>query len=113
MGSDYTPTVCVDLDGVLNLYDGWVGPEDMPMPREGAVDFLMDLDMAGYRIVIHTTRDSDLVTEWLKANKMMFGYVTNEKVPALVYLGDRAMLFDGSFDGLMEKISTFKAHWEK
>lgn len=106
-------TVAVDLDGVLNLYSGWTGDErDFAPPRAAAREFTLALREKGYEVVVFTTRDVDLVEDWLHANRIHADVVTNEKPKALVYVDDRAICFEGSFEGLVERIDTFKAHWE-
>lgn len=105
-------TIAVDLDGVLNLYDGWKGPEAFAEPRPGAREFLEEARTT-YRVVIHTTRDPEAVTKWLEANGFPLYEVTSQKVPAVVYLDDRALPFQGSFDGVLEKIRAFRPFWEE
>lgn len=107
------PTVCLDLDGVLNLYDGWRGEDHFADPREGAQEFLQALSLR-HRVVILTTRDSGKVWTWLRRHRLSLDVdeVTDRKPPAVVYVDDRAVCFDGSFDGLAERIAAFKAHWE-
>lgn len=110
------PLAVVDFDGVLNHYDGWTGMfQEYPM-REYADKFLRDLKEAGFNIVIQTARpDTDKVWGWLKdwgcAECVLD--ITNLKPPALVYVDDRAIHFDGEFRGLVEKIKSFRPHWEK
>lgn len=106
------PTACIDLDGVLNLYDGWVSETDYSDPRPGADVFLKDLSET-HRVVILTTRNQAKVREWLDYYGLDYDEVTDRKPPAVVYLDDRGMRFDGSFDGLPARIRSFKAHWER
>lgn len=108
------PTICVDLDGVLNLYDGYKGPEHFAEPRPGAREFLQSLKEGGYTVVVHTTRDRDLVWSWLVDHDLRpFVYgVARYKPPAVAYIDDRAICFMGSFDGLFDRVRSFKAHWE-
>ena len=47
--------VCVDFDGVLAEYDGWKGPENLGMPREGAAEFLQSIVDLGMKVIILTT----------------------------------------------------------
>jgi histidinol phosphatase-like enzyme len=104
-------TIAVDLDGTLNLYRGWRGEDVFDDVRPGAKEFMQALRDAGYRAVVHTTRDASGAERWLRANEIPFDAVTNVKLPALVYLDDRGMTFEGSFDGLVERIAAFLPHW--
>lgn len=108
-------TVCVDLDGVLNLYDGWKGPEHLADPRPGALEFLATLASNDETVVtILTTRWPDPVWEWLEQHNMdaYVDYVTDIKPPATIYIDDRAFTFTGDFDAALEATRSFKAHWE-
>ena len=52
------------------------------------------------------------VQKWLKEQEIEVDGVTNEKEPALVYVDDRALTFDGDVEKLQEQISGFKP-WHK
>ncbi|HEY6842635.1 MAG TPA: hypothetical protein VI391_00575, partial [Thermoanaerobaculia bacterium] len=64
--SDERPIVCVDLNGVLDAYTGWRGPEHWDPPRAGATDFLQQLRGRGFRAIVHTTRWRDDAVERLR-----------------------------------------------
>lgn len=104
--------VAVDFDGVLNTYNGWKGEDALFQPREGAIEFLRQL-WAEYDIVIHTTRDPQRVWEWLETYWMnhLVHLVTNVKPPAVAYVDDRAVRFEGDYDATLAAITAL-AHWE-
>ncbi len=109
------PVVCVDLDGVLNVFDEWKGSDYFHPPRPGAGRFLEKLNKAGFRVFVFTVRWHEWVRSWLEENGLS-GYVeevTNRKVPAHVYLDDRAVCFSGDFNEAFETILGFRTHWEK
>ncbi len=108
-------TVCVDLDGVLNLYDGWRGADYFHPPRPGAEGFLRSLAAQNYRIIIFTIRWAAHVEDWLDQHglRSYVDSVTNQKPVAHVYLDDRAICFQGDFDQALRQIAGFKAHWEQ
>jgi hypothetical protein len=106
-------TVCVDLDGVLNLFDTWRSPEFFHPLRPGAREFLIRLNEAGFRVVIFTVRWFEWVEAWLEENGLReyVAEVTDKKPPAQVYLDDRAVCFDGDFEEAYHKIVNFKPFW--
>jgi hypothetical protein len=106
--------VCVDLDGVLNDYDGYRGAEFFHPVRAGAADFLRKLGAAGYRVVVFTTRHHSFAERWLDAHGMLplVDSVTDRKPAAHVFLDDRAVCFRGDFDSALREIIEFRAHWE-
>lgn len=97
-------TVAVDFDGVIHSYTSpWAGADiisDPPVP--GAIDWLNKI-VNEYNIVIFTTRgdqeeSNKAVMQYIRDN----GYVgpdlliTSKKVPAYVYVDDRAWRFEGN-----------------
>lgn len=99
-------TIAVDFDGVIHSYTSpWVSAEIIPDPPvPGAIEWLCKI-ARHFAIVIFTTRGKteagrEAVQRWLIAHGWSPDgeiQVTAEKVPALVYLDDRAMRFDGTF----------------
>ena len=101
------PRVCVDLDGVLAVYDGWRGAEHIGPPLPGALEFARSLnDIAD--IVIFTSRCSqDLaagntvdpgrvrvkIVDWLEHHNFPYRdvYVGQGKPLAAAYIDDRAV----------------------
>jgi adenylylsulfate kinase len=107
-------TVAIDFNGVLDQYVGWLGPDHFYPPRPDVGRFLGKLKEKGYTIVVMTANDVDKVKEWLEKNDLMkyISEVTDKKVPALVYVDDRAIRFQGDFDITLSKIIHFKTFWE-
>jgi hypothetical protein len=96
-------TIAVDCDGVLHSYTSpWENAHTISDPPvEGAIEWLNTITDR-LNVVIHTTRGETAegcaaVLQWLRE----YGYtgpdliVTHEKPPALVYLDDRAVRFEG------------------
>jgi hypothetical protein len=108
------PIVCVDLDGVLNAFDGWKGPDYFHPPRPGAREFLEELNHLGFRVVVFTVRWAPHVESWLAHHGLagLVSMVTDKKPAAFVYVDDRAICFDGDFAKALSAIGGFKAHWE-
>jgi len=106
-------TICIDWNGVLDTYVGWRGGLPYP-PRDGAREFLKALNVAGYEVVILSSADPDTIYKWLVEYNMAdyVAKITREKVPALVYVDDRAVCFRGDFNWTLAQIIEFKTHWE-
>ena len=100
------PRICVDFDGVLNTYTGWAGPENLFEPRDGALDFVKELSK-NFNVVIFSTRDPQLLMNWMEKNGFtdFIVDITNEKVPAMVYIDDRAYYFNGDYSQALSDIS--------
>jgi hypothetical protein len=111
---DERPIVCVDLNGVLDSYSGWKDGKHFDPPRDGAGAFLDALRARGYRVVVHTTRWRDDVDSWLRDYGLRdkVDDITNEKVPAHVFIDDRALTFQGDFARTLAELDSFAAHWE-
>lgn len=114
-------TVVFDFDGVIHSYlSGWKGINVIPdEPVAGIKDALRDIKEAGYEIVIVSTRcqnelGRNAIMEWLNMHELsqFVDRVCMEKPPAIVYIDDRAICFDGKPENLLEKIRTFKV-WNR
>ncbi len=112
--SDSRPIVCVDLNGVLDDYRGWRDPAHWDPPRPGAGDFLRELGLRGFRVVVFTSRWLDDARAWLAAHGLdrWVSEVTDRKPAAHVFVDDRAVCFRGDFGATLAEIARFKAHWE-
>lgn len=108
----FKKTVAVDFDGVLNNYEGY-DPKDLKTPREGAKEFLETL-YEKYTIIIYSTRDSTNIRHWLRKYHLdkYIREVTNKKPPAIAYIDDRAIRFNGNYESLLDNF-TEKAYWQK
>ena len=109
--------VLVDCDGVLHPYSkGWNGGllYDDPLPQ--AKWFLETLKNKGYQVVIFTARLFDTrrnkndnmmehIVEWLNNHNLPFDFVTGNKLPAVAYVDDRGVHFNGTnWDKVLEQI---------
>ena len=105
--------ICVDFDGVLNTYKGWKGNDELYEPRIGAKEFLEELSVQ-YYVVILTTRNVEKVWEWLREYGLDFlvDEVTDIKVGAVAYIDDRALKFNGNYLETLIELNNFKTHWE-
>lgn len=109
-----TPTVVFDFDGVIHSYtSGWKGKTVIPDPPvQGIREAINDIRKL-YRVVVVSTRcdTSDgimAVKEYLAKHDIVVDDVMKEKPPAIVYIDDRAICFDGNPHGLLDKITAFE-----
>jgi hypothetical protein len=117
-------TIAVDFDGVLHQWDGlWKGYHVIEgTPTVGAMAWL-DTIVHDYDIVVFTVRGNSwrgrrAVKKWLakwsfmEPHKLRQIKVTAKKPPALVYLDDRAMRFDGKNWPSAERIRGARPWWK-
>lgn len=109
----FRKTILIDLDGVLNTYEGNFDKTFIPPIKEGAYDFLKTLSEK-YEIKIFTTRNKLLTAKWLIENKLdeFVEAVTNVKDICWLYIDDRAIKFNGNYQNLKSEIENFKV-WYK
>lgn len=106
-------TIAVDFDGVIHTYGkGWQDGTIYDEPMPGALDGLTEL-MRRDAVFIHTSRDPQSVALWIVEklgitatwemedarphefwNDRGRVLVTNRKLPATVYIDDRALRFE-------------------
>jgi len=109
------PVICIDFNGVLDQYRGFNGTVEFYDPAPGASDFLECLSGMFNTIVIFTaTIPLDGVLAWLQQHDLakFVDYVSNWKVPAAVYVDDRAVTHRGDFTETLEQISSFTPWWK-
>ena len=104
--------IMIDLDGVLDNYTRY--SDEIPEIRIGAKDFVKTLSK-DYELVLFTTRNSKQALVWLQKNKIdkYFSNVTNVKIPAYIYLDDRAIKFNGDYNKTLDEINNFKTYWNE
>lgn len=113
-------TVVFDFDGVIHSYlRGWEGADvilDPPVP--GIKEAIEEIRNAGYEVAVVSTRCATpegmaAVEEYLADNGITVDKISKEKPPAIVYIDDRAICFDGKSNELLEKIQNFKPWYKK
>lgn len=116
----YIPTIVFDFDGVIHSYtSGWKGVDIIPDPPvPGIRDAIAEIRAAGYRVVVVSTRCSELgglgaIRKFMEENNIFVDDISAHKPPALVYIDDRAICFDGHPETLLNKIQRFKPWYQK
>ena len=116
----YTPTIVFDFDGVIHSYtSGWKGVANIPDPPvPGIREAIAEIRDAGYRVVVVSTRCSErdglmAIHKFMDENNILVDDISAHKPPALVYIDDRALCFDGHPEMLLNKIQEFKPWYQK
>lgn len=115
-------TVVFDFDGVIHSYtSGWKGETNIPDPPvPGIQEALKEIHDAGYEVVVVSTRCKTVLGRMAIENWLdMYGMtqevdkVCKEKPPAIAYIDDRAICFDGHPETLLKKIQNFQPWYKK
>lgn len=115
-------TVVFDFDGVIHSYkSGWMGETTIAdEPTNGIKEALQEIKEHGYEVVIVSTRcrtelGKMAISEWLQKYDMAqyVDRICKEKPPAIVYIDDRAICFDGNTKDLLKKIVNFNPWYKK
>lgn len=110
----FKPTVVFDFDGVIYSYkSGWKGAGGIPDPVvPGIGEAISQLREHGYMVVVVSTRCSSgegmkAVMKYLTENGITVAGVLAEKPPAVCYIDDRAICFDGHPENLPRQVESF------
>lgn len=95
------PAVALDLDGVLAEYHGWTGDATPLDPYPHTRIMMEHMVDAGYKLYVLTarrTRDLVLVDKWVYEHGFedLLWFVTNIKHPAVAYVDDNGVRFEGN-----------------
>ncbi len=108
-------TIVFDFDGVIHSYkSGWCGENVIPDPPvDGIKESIDRIRLSGYNVVVVSTRcacyeGQAAIWEWLKKHDIVIDDLRKEKPPAICYIDDRAICFDGHPETLLSKIENFK-----
>ena len=126
-------TICVDFDGVIHSYhSGWKGADQIPdLPVDGAIQGLHRLcDDPEIEVAIFSSRSGqtggiNAIKEWLDywegvwreqnhispndGNWLSSRCVFPEtKPPAMVYIDDRGINFDGDWSKITPELKNYK-----
>lgn len=113
-------TVVFDFDGVIHSYtSGWKGENVIPDPPvPGIADSIKTIREAGCEVVVVSTRckseaGMSAILRYLEKNGIEVDDVMAEKPPAICYIDDRAICFDGHAETLLDKVMSFKSWMER
>ena len=114
LANELRKTILIDLDGVLNTYNGKYDENYIPQIKSGALEFIKDLSKS-YRIIIFTSRNLLLTSKWVIKNSLdeYIENITNIKEPAYLIIDDRCINFNGNYKKLKNDINNFKTWYNK
>ena len=111
--------VVFDFDGVIHSFftpfqENGIIPDK---PVEGIREEIQRIRKAGYKVIVVSARMSTVVgynaiVQYLKDNNIEVDGVMREKPPAIAYIDDRAIRFNGKSEGLLENIQNLKV-WNR
>lgn len=110
--------IVFDFDGVIHRYSrGWQDGSIYDGPVPGIKEVIDQLRDEGYDVIIVSTRSKHEygrkeIEQWLEKYHIYVDNICAEKPPAICYVDDRALYFDGDCDTLIEKIRNFKT-WQE
>lgn len=111
-------TIVFDFDGVIHRYSkGWQDGSIYDIPVEGIKETIEELKK-DYKVVVVSTRSATkdgriAILTWLDNYNIKVDDVMAEKPPAVMYIDDRAVNFNGNCKTLMRDIKKFKSWTEK
>ena len=107
-------TIAFDFDGVIHSYiQPWIAEDIIPdLPVKGIKEVIDQLRSLGYRIVIISARafndkGKNAISNYLKKYEIIVDDITNIKIPAMCYIDDRCICFNGNTNGLVNAIRNF------
>ena len=110
MTDKFKKTLLIDLDGVLNNYDGKYDKNYIPPIKDGACKLIKELSKE-FKIVIFTTRNLLLTLKWVieKGLDIYVENLTNTKESAYLIIDDRCITFNGDYSELKNNIENFES----
>ena len=136
---EHKKTICFDFDGVIHSYtSGWKGADVIPDPPvEGAIEGLYRLTAdPEIDVAIHSSRSAqpggiEAMKRWLRQHEVTYlreldekGIATmgmnildrvrfpKDKPPAVAYVDDRGINFDGDWSKITTELKDFTP-WNK
>jgi hypothetical protein len=100
--------VCFDFDGVFH-----VGERELQEPLPGMLECLLRLHDMGYHIGILSARNPRTIDQWLCHYDFPIIKIYQIKPPALCYVDDRAITFNGNYNDLVTDITRFRPWWHR
>ena len=100
-------TILINLDGILNEYDGKFTRHYIPPMKQGAERFLKIVSR-DFNIVIFTQRNQVFTFSWLQSNRIesYIEAITNEEIFCCLHIDSR--YFNLNYDDILKELEKFK-----
>ena len=110
---EFKQTIAIDFDGVLNNYSGY-DEKELGTIRDGCKEFIEEISK-DYTIIIFTSRNHTHVENWIRYYHLdkYIRNVTNTKPPAVAYIDDRGLRFNGNYTEILESLKDINPYWKK
>lgn len=112
---NFKNNILVDLDNVIHDMDKYDDNKIDGKPVEGAKEWIDKLKGAGKHIYILSARScrnfdskKELIEKWLDKYGIYYDEVVDKKVPASVFIDDRAIAFHGDWEDAYNEAVNFK-----
>ncbi len=103
---DHRPDLYIDFDDTIHDTKNVSEGHKMGQPTAGAVNAVRYLSRS-YRIIVFTVRgDQPYIKDWLRHFNIPFDAVTNVKGPAVAYVDDKAVHFDGNWNRVIQEVQS-------
>ncbi len=109
-------TICFDFDGVIHSYtSGWQGMSCIPDPpvkgtKEAIAYLRMDYIVKVYSTRCRSSSGMRAIKEYLAEHFIVVDEVCRYKPPAIIYVDDRGIQFNGKWNETIQAIRSFR-HW--
>lgn len=106
-------TVVFDFDGVINSYThGWQGASTITDPPVAGIKEEIAKIRGKYKVVIMSSRAAtpagrSAIARYLDKHGIIVDNIVDHKIPAHVYIDDKAIPFNGKTSNLMSDIEVF------
>lgn len=103
------PRLCIDFDDVIRSADGKL----LEGARESLTVLRDDFEIVIFSCRAGSDRSRGRIANWLRKHGIEVDHITDRKVPAMIYLDDRALQFTGDWWQTLVQIREFETWNER
>ena len=111
-------TICLDFDGVIHSYvSGWKGADVIPDPPVIGSREAIEKLRKDWQVVVYSSRSGQpggkqAMSDWFVNNDIQVDELCDHKPPAVIYVDDRGVTFNGNWEKCIEDINNF-VQWQR